>query len=238
MPVKSKPEASQGDILFSGPPRRLIAMGEVPDLSGVEFRPGGPLKAHLPERGHALRLRNNTRRGISSAKLKLSPNTPPGQYKGQLVGKDQSWDALITVQPNVSVSIAPAELTFSAQPGKRALFVATLRNLGNVDVTIPKAAPIGIFDDDGVETAFASTYGKKFEDVNDFFSNFIGKLNEAHGGLMKLTLVKGAGAHPPGATVLLEIGADIPAEARKGHRYHGVWTTDFANLAVSIFVEK
>lgn len=238
MAVTTKPKATQAVIEFSGPPRRLIAAGDLPVIAQADFEPSGKLAKYLPARGNALRIRNNPRRGGIAMKMKLAGNTPPGKYEGTIRSGKKSWVTQINVQTDLRASITPAELGFSAKPGTQSKIITTFHNLGNVDVTMPKTAPLGIFDDDGVEAAFASTYGKQFDDINKFLSNFSARLSKAHGGLMKLTVIRGAGTHPPGATALLEITADIPKETVRGHRYHGVWTTSFANLAVSVTIEK
>jgi len=238
MAIKTKPRAANGLVEFVGPPHRLICAGDFPGTDSAELVAKGALAKFVAKDRRALRIRNSARFGTTSMKLRLARNTPPGSYKAQIISAETIWDAVIDVRPHMQVSIVPAELSFRATPGKRATFVTTLRNLSNIDIEVPKFALIGIFDDDGIETAFAATYGKKFDDANAFLSSFTGKLSEAHGGLMKLRVLRGAGKHPPGAVAVLEIAADIPAGARKGHRYHGVWTTDFGNLAVSVSVNK
>lgn len=238
MATKTRSGATKGQIDFSGPPHRLVATGPVPELTEAEFVPSKALAAFIPEGKSALHIRKRPRFGGALMKLKLARNTPPGTYKAQIKSGGSTWGVGIDVRPHVQVYVSPGELEFNAPPGGRATFVTTLRNLSNIDIQIPKTAPVGIFDDDGVETAFASTYGKKVSDINAFLSSFTEKLADAHGGLMKLTVLKGSGKHAPGAIASLEIAADIPPGAKKGHRYHAVWTTEFANLAISVFATK
>lgn len=221
-----------GEIEFIGPPRRLVAVGALPDIAAADLGLEGPLAEFIPSTRPALRLR--ARRGSRRLKLRLRPETPPGDYACVLRTGKESWPAKARVQPFLSARLAPAELSFRGSPGATAIFLTTLVNEGNVPVELPRFVPVGLFDDDGVETAFATTYRENGETIDAFLSTFTKKLREAHGGLMKLSLVRGAGSHPPGARVALEVAADLPAALLNGHRYHGIWSTDFANIAVSV----
>jgi hypothetical protein len=145
---------------------------------------------------------------------------------------------MVRVLPVVQVMSNPSELSFVGAPGSTATALLTLVNAGNVPVDLPKTAPIGVFDDEGVETAFAATYGKTVETFDNFVQIFHGKLREAHGGVMKLTLTRGAGVHLPGARAVVEMALDLPKDLKPGHRYHGVFSTDFAALSLSVITLK
>jgi hypothetical protein len=231
--AKSSSEAP--GIEFVGPPGRLIAVGALPDLGGGALRLDGPL-AEWGDPHRPLKYRNA--RGVPELKLRLRPETKPGEYRGTLWTGKANWPVLARVLPVNRVSVSPAELVFTGPPGATATCLTTLVNRGNTDIVLPAYAPVGIFDDDGIETAFAATYARKTEKIDDFLSAFTGKLREAHGGLMKLSVLRGAGTHKPGASVALEVAADLPGTLPNGHRFHGVWTTDFANLAVSVTARK
>lgn len=228
--------AATGEIEFIGPPRRLIAVGALPDLAAMEFDLEGPLANFLASTRPALRLRQA--RGSRRLKLRLRPDTPPGDYPGVLRTGKQTWPANARVQPFLRARLEPAELSFRGSPGETATCLTILVNEGNVPVELPKHAPLGIFDDDGIETAFAATYRENGETIDAFLSTFTRKLREAHGGLMKLSLLRGAGSHPPGAAVAVEVAAELPGALLKGHRYHGIWSTDFANIAVSVIARS
>jgi len=221
--------SAAGEIEFIGPPRRLIAVGALPGIGAGEIGLEGPLADFVPRARPALRQGRGGR-----LELRLRPDTPPGEHAGVLRSGKESWPAKARVQPVLRARVGPAEMSFRGSPGSTATVLTTLVNEGNVPVELPKFVPIGLFDDDGVETAFATTYRENGETIDAFLSTFTRKLREAHGGLMKLSLARGAGSHPPGAIVAIEVAADLPAALLKGHRYHGIWSTDFANIAVSV----
>lgn len=222
-------------IEFVGPPRGLIAVGDIGELAGADWHLDGDIATYLAQRGQALRPR---RRAGGGLRLRLLPHTPPGDYAARLCVGDTFVETVVRVLPAVQVTISPAELAFIGAPGSTAVALMTLINAGNVPVDLPKTAPVGIFDDDGVETAFAATYGKPIETFDSFVQIFHGKLREAHGGVMKLSVTRGAGVHLPGATAVVEMALELPGNLRPGHRYHGVFSTDFTALAISVMTLK
>ena len=231
MATTSQTRTAPATIEFVGPPRGLIAVGNIGDLAGADWRLDGAIANYLAQRGTALR---QSRRLGGGLRLRLLPHTPPGSYAAKLYVGDRSVDAMVQVLPAVQVTINPSELSFVGIPGGAVTALMTLVNAGNVAVELPNTAPVGIFDDEGVETAFAATYGKPIETFDSFVQIFHGKLREAHGGVMKLTVTRGAGMHLPGSSAVVEMSLDLPKDLKPGHRYHGVFSTDFAALSMSI----
>jgi hypothetical protein len=235
MATTSQTRPALATIEFVGPPRGLIALGEIDNLAQADWRLEGNIAQYLAQRGSALRQR---RRAGGGLRLRLQAHTPPGDYPAKLYVGEKPVDVMVRVLPAMQVTINPSELSFVGPPGGRATALMTLVNAGNVPVELPATAPVGAFDDDGIETAFAATYGKPVETFDNFVQIFHGKLREAHGGVMKLTITRGAGLHPPGTSAVVEMTLDLPKDLRAGHRYHGVFSTDFASLALSIITVK
>lgn len=229
-------EVGTAAIEFVGTPRRMVAIGAIPDLDGAEARLEGGAAGFLESRRSALRAR--TRRGTPAMKLRLRPDTPPGDHEAMLHAGERSWPVRVHVLPRVAVKMTPAGLHFTAEPGARATCLAALVNEGNVAVELPRVAGVGIFDDNGIESAFAATYAQESDSLDDFFETFHRRLREAHGGLMKLSLTRGAGSLEPGASAAIEITAQLPEKLARGHRYHGVWNAGFANVAVKVTASK
>lgn len=238
MATKTKQQAAKNTITFAGPPHRMMAVGDAPALSAAAFVPGKALGKYLITSKSPLRVRANPRVGGARLKLKLARDTPPGAYGATIEAAEGAFECAVNVSAFQRVAFDSPQVIFRAKPGETDEFVTTLRNQGNSAIEVPKTAAVGIFDDTGLETAFAATYGRKTDNVNDFLSGFTTKLGEAHGGLMKLSVVEGAGTHPGGAIVMLRLRGHVPESAKRGHRYHGGWMTGFANVALSIQVLK
>lgn len=235
MATTSQTRTAPATVEFVGPPRGLIAVSETIRLAGADWRLDGSITEYLAQRGSVLR---QSRRHGGAMRLRLLPQTPPGDYAAKLYISDKEVAAVVRVLPVVQATISPSEVSFFGAPGSTVTALMTLVNSGNVPVELPKTAPVGVFDDEGIETAFAATYGKPIETFDNFVQIFHGKLREAHGGVMKLTVIRGAGLHLPGTTAVVEMTLDLPGNLRPGHRYHGVYSTDFAALAISVIVMK
>lgn len=234
MEIASQTQASPPPIEFVGPPRGLIAVGDIADLAGTDWHLDGGISEYLALRGTALRHRRHG----GGMRLRLQPQTPPGDYATTLYAGDRTMAAVLRVLPAVQATLNPADLSFTGAPGEQPTALMTLVNSGNVPVELPRMAPVGIFDDEGVETAFAATYGKPIETFDNFVQIFHGKLREAHGGVMKLSVTRGAGLHQPGTSAVVEMSLALPKDLKPGHRYHGVFSLDFAALAISVIVMK
>jgi hypothetical protein len=219
---------------FVGPPRRLVAVGFVPVLNG-ETQIKGPVSKFLSEDRQAVRSRREGRRAAGLI-LRLAANTPAGDYKGTLSTEDLDFDFTARVLAETNTSVLAGDLAFVGPSGGKAMTTMAIANNGNTEVTFPRAIPIALFDDDGLETAFATSYAKPRESVDDFFAAFHGKLRESHSGIMKLAITRGYGTHPPGTSFSVDFTLDITKPLRPGRRYHGVASTNFADFPITLSV--
>ena len=221
---------------FVGPPRGLVAVGDVPEIAGQEEVTGAIAK-FLDKRGRrALRYNRAGRRGAARLRLRLDPGTPPGDYEGA-IGSGKGAQAFVArVLPETWVTVLAGELSFAAPLGGTGVATLALSNDGNTEISLPRALPVGLFDDDGLETAFAATYAKPVKGIDAFFETFHGRLREAHSGLLKLKVTRGHGTHPPGTSFAVEFALDVAKPLKTGHRYHGVASMGFADLPVSVSV--
>lgn len=222
-------------IEFLGTPRNLVAVGEVPEFSGVpEIK--GKLEAFLLPGRQALRVRRAGRRGAARVHLRLDPTTPPGDYDGEVVTGKETWRILARVLPDQRVTLLAGELAFTGALDSKAVASIAFANDGNTQIEVPRAIPIGLFDDDGIETAFAASYAKPVKGIDAFVEVFHGKLSEAHSGIMKLSVTRGHGKHGPGTSFSADFAMDLKAPLRPGRRYHGVASTDFGEFSISVSV--
>ena len=222
-------------IEFFGPPSRMVAVGDLP-VFPESPRITGELEAFLPSGRQSLRLRQAGRRGAARVYLRLHPGTPPGDHEGEIVAGDETWPIIAHVAPDARVAVLTGELAFSGPVGGKATASLAIANDGNTEITVPQAIPIGLFDDDGLEAAFAASYAKPVKGVDGFFEVFHGKLREAHSGLQKLSITRGFGKHGPGTSFIADFALEIKPPMRPGRRYHGVASTDFGDFSVSVSV--
>lgn len=221
-------------IEFVGPPRRLVAVGDIPLIEDVPEL-SGPLTKLLPPGRQALRVRNGGRRAAALS-LRLAPETPAGDYKGKLVAGKSAYQVLARVLPETGASVLVGGLDFVGKLGTRAKATLAIANTGNTELRLPRAFPIALFDDDGLESAFAASYAKPRKTVDDFFATFHDRLRASHSGIIKLAVSRGYGAHAPGTSFSAEFTLNLTQPLKTGHRYHGVASTDFAEFPITVSV--
>ena len=198
---------------------------------------------HLPD---SLKSAQNGRHPVlrraadpARARLRLPPETPPGQYEASLEYADGRRQALsLTVEPRPRIRVSPGTLRFSGAAGARVQAQLLLENRGNVPVPIDEALVTGVFDDNGIETALASAYRQQSEDLNQIVSTVFGRLREAHGGLLKLRVTEGAGPLAVGERRLLQLDTTLGAKLQPGHGYHGVLQLGGHAIAVRLQVTE
>jgi hypothetical protein len=218
---------------FIGPPGRLR-------LAAVDGLAWTPLQeVHLPAGVRPLRGRSALRRGADPqrARLRLAADTPPGEYQVELAAADgRTQTARVSVQSRQRLRVVPAALRLAAAAGAKAGAELLLENRGNVPVEIGAVLVAGLFDDDGIEAAMAAAYNLESEDVNQIVAHAFDRLRQAHGGLLKLRVLRGAGVLAVGERRLLEIESRLGAKLAAGHTYHGVLELGGHGIAVEVQV--
>jgi hypothetical protein len=238
MPEES---SSAAEILyFAGPPQRLRSIGPIPRFnldSVLDVKPHDKLARIIPPDSDPVRARRASSYRAPGLRLRMDRRTPPGEYKATIHSGQLSYLANIKVAPSPRLSASPAEIRFEAAAGEQAEAELMLENRGNVDVVIPEVATIGIYDNDGIETAFASMYRQQTRDVQELVGHFIEKLRDGHGGMLKVRL-RGPGALKPGECRLIVLVTSLPSKLKPGHGYHGVWRLDTLHSSVRVLVRE
>ncbi|HUN43487.1 MAG TPA: hypothetical protein VMU81_24595 [Acetobacteraceae bacterium] len=217
-----------------GSPQRLVLTGELP-RAPVRIVLSDELAAWSDRPVHAIATRDRHRR---PPLIRLGPFTPPGIYQATLESDGQRHPVTVTVAPAPMLSADPSGLLFAGPPGSGVTAHIALCNRGNTGVTIPTRAKVGLYDDDGLEFAFADTYRQKQSDPANLVGNWLQRLREGYGGLLRLDIVQGAGALEPGAARMLEVQATLPEQARARHAYHGIWSVGSLNCLVEVSVDR
>jgi hypothetical protein len=228
--------ASASPLQFVGPPGRMTLISDLEIDRNAEFTADKALTAFMDGVRRPFRVRGSEGRGARRLKLKLNPTVPPGQYKAVIGSGDARHDVVVTVQRAPRVSVSPSQLQFTGAPSAKVEEAVTFWNRGNVAFTLPDFVPIGLFDDDGLETAIASTYRQKPETLEEIAGHFFSRLREAHGGMLKLSIASSSMSLEPGMALTARVGGTLPGALKPGHGYHGVWSTDFANIGIGVSV--
>lgn len=230
----AKPAAAPGPV-FIGPPGRLRLAGvdsaRVAELQDVLLP--GTLRARRAS--GALRKSRHPER----LRLRLPANTRPGTYTVALAFADgQKQEATVSVEPQSRLRVTPSALRLAAAPGATAHAQLLLENRGNVPITVTPALVAGLFDDDGIEATMAAVYQLDTDDIGKIVSHAFGKLRQAHGGLLKLRVMEGAGDLAVGESRLVRLETRLGDKLTSGHGYHGLLEIGGHGIAVEVTVLK
>jgi hypothetical protein len=229
-------EKRKASVDFLGPPSRLrVAAADAQAIASAR-------DVHWPEGQRAAKsmaapvLRRG--RHAANTRLRLDPSTPPGDYTAVLELADGGQrEITMSVEPRPRLRVSPSELRFDGAPGAAVSARLLLENRGNVPITISDALVTGVFDDDGIETALASTYRMDTDDLSKLVGNVFARLREAHGGLLRLRVTEGAGDVPPGEHRVLVLETLLSSKLRRGHGYHGVLEIGEHGIAVRLRID-
>jgi len=232
--VRAMADKPRAPVDFLGPPSRLrLATADVQSMAtarAVRWPEAMRMRAAAPV------LRRG--RSASSTRLRLDPLTPPGEYTAVLELADGgSRDVTVSVQPRPRLRVVPSDVRLEGPPGGAVSARLLLENRGNVPVAIGDALVTGVFDDDGIETALASTYRMDTDEVNKIVGNVFARLREAHGGLLRLRVAEGAGDLAPGERRVLLLETTLGAKLRPGHGYHGLLKIGEHGISVHLRID-
>ncbi|RDH84492.1 MAG: hypothetical protein DIZ80_03160 [endosymbiont of Galathealinum brachiosum] len=230
--------SNEKSLIFRGPPGRLLLHSSLPSVYGIDFKPDKKLSSVIGNTKSVFKFRSDNSGELKKLKVRLSPNIEPGLYHALLETQEGPITVDIDVEPRKRLTMSPVQMSLNGSPGDKVKIYVLFSNKGNVPLSIIKSDSIGIYDDDGIETAFASTYRMESKDLAEIFSNFSEKLRDGHGGLLKLRVLEGSGELKPGACRSVLIEVQLPSKLKPGHSYHGVWSLNSSEYAVTVTANK
>jgi hypothetical protein len=213
----------ESPLLFRGLPHRLsLSNAALAGHECGEILLPDTLAVHSRCAAHSLPVRHGCAKD-PSVRLRLDRTAPPGRYQAQLRLSGKSVPVELDIAPAPRLHAFPPSAEFVGKPGYDAVAEVTLTNKGNVAIELPERFVTGIFDDDGLETAFAETYRQDTDDPVELFGAWLRSLRSGYGGMLKLRIASGAGTLPPGAERTIALSAHLPECLKPGHFYHGIW---------------
>lgn len=232
--VQAMADASRVSAAFFGPPNRLrVAAADIDAIASAR-RVRCAQWQHGGSTAPVLRLGRDAAR----TRLRLDPTTPPGDYVAVLELADGSQrEVTVSVEAKERLRVYPGAIRLVGHPGDTVSARVMIENLGNVEIPIADTLVTGVFDDNGIETALASTYRMETDDLNRIVGNVFARLREAHGGLLKLRVASGSGPLARGERRMLVLTATLNSKLKQGHGYHGVVRIGKHGIGIHIEVE-
>lgn len=222
-------------VRFKGSPARMLATLELSEA----LASSGACRVILPETGSlplAIRPLRSQPPIISALSFRLPKSTPPGSYKGNIELGERRIPIVVDVESRSSLRFIHPKFTYRGLPGARVSTQLTLLNRGNVSVTLPGKDTFCVFEDDGVARAFYRGLAAENSDSARRIDRILDELAEAHGGLVRVTINKGAGRLAPEELRELEVDLHFPRRLIGGKTYRGTWSVSGADLEVVIEV--
>lgn len=175
--------------------------------------------------------------GGASLRLRLDRTAPPGRYQAQLMLDGKANAVQIDIAAAPRIEIFPKRISFSGAPGESVRADLTVANTGNVAIDLPARFAVGLFDDDGLETAFVETYRRQTDDPTELMGTWLRSLRDGYAGLLKLR-AKGSGTLSPEDERDATLSTRLPAGVKPGHSYHGIWKIGATHFRICVDVRR
>jgi hypothetical protein len=236
--MAKRPSSDTHPLSFRGTPHRLSLSN--PALAGHECGElvlPEELAAHSGSTVIPLPVRESRLDG-PSIKLRLDRTAPAGKYQAELRLSGKTVPVTLEIAPAPRLSVFPLSADFVGKAGSEPVLEISLANEGNVAIDLPERSIVGIFDDEGLEAAFAETYRQDTDDPVQLVGHWLRKLRDGYGGLLKLRIDSGSFSLPPGAERTIKVSAQLPESLKRGHSYHGIWEIGPVHYRVTVAVQR
>jgi hypothetical protein len=168
-------------------------------------------------------------------RLMLPPDVAPGSYAGELSVDGRAWPARVDVEAAPHLRVFPEQLRIAAGAGETVTRSLTILNAGNVTIALRTVHAIGVMLAGGIERALRRAYVSRPTDGQRRIDILADALAEAHGGLVKLSIVDGAGELPAGELRTIDVSMRIPEKLAAGADYTGNW--ELAGLVYPVTIQ-
>jgi hypothetical protein len=224
-------------VRFKGSPARVVATLELTEA----LASSGTCHAILPEAGSfplAIRPLRSQQPIISALSFRLPKSTPPGSYKGDIELGERRIPIVVDVESRSSLRFIHPKFTCKGLSGARVRTQLTVLNRGNVSVSLPGKDTFCVFEESGVVRALYRGLAAENLEGGCRIDRILDELAQAHGGLVRITIKKGAGRLAPEEVRDLEIDLHFPRRVMGGKTYRGTWSIAGADLEVVIEIPK
>lgn len=226
-------------MAYTVPLAKTVVRRQTGRLDGSFVAKAGPVSVRLrnpsqPGSADNIPASIGIHRGEPHLRLWLADGFPPGTYAAEMIVGGEAFDVDIEVEAKSRVRISPSTLILSGSAGAKASVTFDIENLGNVPIELPATALFGAFANDGIATAFSSTYEMDSSDPQEMFGNFVLRLRDGYAGLVRMRFEDVKAPLVPGEHRTITLNATLPAKMKKGRHYHFVLEYAGLNTAVQI----
>jgi hypothetical protein len=227
-----QPEGGEtAELAFWGTPEFLRGTVPLRNEGGATFNgvslgvEGSELRSLHGERLERLQAVFSIGAGQSAhvpATIQLDATTPPGVYRVEIVAGADRRAASLHVLERTFASLAPSQLVISNAPGAKTDRQVSIRNEGNVPITISDVGAVPVEDRDFACRAIRDAV-KRLDNPN--WDRFVGAVSEelkksfALIEPMRIRTKNKPVTVQPGETAILDLEIQNPKNTRKGRFY-------------------
>ncbi len=160
----------------------------------------------------------------------------PGSYDGTLSVSGTTRPVAVEVDGEIQLRVFPEQLRIMAKAGVTVTEQLSILNSGNVTVTLRGVQAFGVMMAGGIERALRRAYVQRTPPEQRRIDILADSLAEAHGGLVKMRLINGAGPLAPGELRDLDVEVSLPKELAPASEYTGNWEIPGLTYPVSLMI--
>ena len=228
------PDELQGELRLHNPGEQKLVLRDArvrgTAMKGAKAR--GPAAAEVALR--RIVLRSGQSRSVPF-KIPLSPQTPPGEYHGQVEVGGRTREVVMHVTEVVRLEVSPQQIVVENRPGETLTKGVVLTNAGNVPLTIGDIGPVVLDDvlfECRVNRAAIAAVGDKVTKLDDYVAELARQIKsffEQTGPLRVQTMPRELTLQP-GEVRPVEMKVRVPDGIDRRARYVGIAPLFNSNL--------
>lgn len=231
------PEVLQGDLHLKNPLDEKIKLRDMRLRQVVPEEVDEKVKEPIQPKSQKLRtvlLRPGQQRRLRLT-MGLEPNTPPGEYRGEIEVAGRTQPVVLHVTEKVDIRIAPQSVVVENLSGESVKKRIVVSNRGNVPITISEIGAVPL-DDEQLQCrtlrAAAAAVGDEIKTFQEYLAIILyqAKVVMEHSGALRVRNLSGTTVVNPGEIKPVDLEIRIPEGLDKRSRFRGVVALYTANL--------
>lgn len=231
------PEVLQGDLHLKNPLDEKIKLRDMRLRQVVPEEVDEKVKEPIQPKSQKLRtvlLRPGQQRRLRLT-MGLEPNTPPGEYRGEIEVAGRTQPVVLHVTEKVDIRISPQSVVVENLSGESVKKRIVVSNRGNVPITIGEIGAVPL-DDEQLQCrtlrAAAAAVGDEIKTFQEYLAIILyqAKVVMEHSGALRVRNLSGTTVVNPGEIKPVDLEIRIPEGLDKRSRFRGVVALYTANL--------
>jgi hypothetical protein len=231
------PEVLQGDLNVKNPLDEKIKLRDMRLRQVIPEEVDEKGKEPIQPKSQKLRtilLRPGQQRRLRLT-MGLEPNTPPGEYRGEIEVAGRTQPVVLHVTEKVDIRIAPQSVVVENLSGESVKKRIVVSNRGNVPISVGEIGAVPL-DDEQLQCrtlrAAAAAVGDEIKTFQEYLAIILyqAKVVMEHSGALRVRNLSGTTVVNPGEIKPIDLEIRVPEGLDKRSRFRGVVALYTANL--------